>query len=363
MDFVDRDDNSGLFVVNVGDKPPIADRLVRCECPRQTSDHKSNKSLSQELSTDVVDPELFISSSEIVRQPRDHSCFYHSVAYCINECISSLPSNALMLKSSIERVTGVFDAFSLRSFINDYVTTHGSTLVNLGYSVTVTIIEAISLVSGLSFETYVANQSINTSWGGILEAATAVLLFPVNIYIFERVIGSTLLKATCYFESILVGSVGNDIFLLYSGYNHYDSILRPVYVNSSGFFTELRFACSNIYSSIKRRQSFVSIIETRQTLNTRTDQIAASKALLNLSSMPTPKRCILRRCYRRRSIIATKRFVKSMLSAERISNGCSSEGYRGRALNSTKKFLEYYSRCFQGSFHSRAIIAARRQLP
>ena len=180
MDFVDRDDNSGLFVVNVGDKPPIVDRLVRCECPRPTSDRQSNKSFSQELSTDVVDPELFISSSEIVRQPRDHSCFYHSVAYCIHECISSLPSNALMLKSSIERVTGVFDAFSLRSFINDYVTSHGSTLVNLGYSVTVTIIEAISLVSGLSFETYVANQSINTSWGGILEAATAVLLFPVN---------------------------------------------------------------------------------------------------------------------------------------------------------------------------------------
>ena len=159
MDFVDRDDNSGLFVVNVGDKPPIVDRLVRCEFWRQTSDRRSNKSFSQESSadvvdsastTDVVDPELFISSSEIVRQPRDHSCFYHSVAYCIHECISSLPSNALMLKSSIERVTGVFDAFSLRSFINDYVSTHGSTLVNLGYSVTVTIIEAIRLVSGLS---------------------------------------------------------------------------------------------------------------------------------------------------------------------------------------------------------------------
>ena len=124
----------------------------------------------------AVDLELFITSSEIVRQPRDHSCFYHSLVYCINQRIWSSSTSARSLLSSIQHMATSFDASSLRTYINDYVSNPGSTVIRLGYFVTSSIVDAIHLVSGLSLDDHVSNQSNLTSWGGILEATTAVLV-------------------------------------------------------------------------------------------------------------------------------------------------------------------------------------------
>ena len=173
-------------------------------------------------SLDVEDP--FIVGC-VLRQPGDNSCLYHSLSSGLGRCFPQVS----------------FDATSLRCNINSYMSNHASSTIRVGPDISYSISEVTTEFFGDSLAHYTYNQSNSRSWGGAIEIATLHLMNPVNIYFFRPVPGSSVFQAFGTFESLLEGSDSNAIYLLNSGFNHYDSIFEVVYVDSSGISTSHSF--------------------------------------------------------------------------------------------------------------------------
>ena len=131
----------------------------------------------QRISPSIVDDavtDVFILASHVHREPSDNSCLYHSLCSGLQRC-------SLNVKMT---------STSLRSDINFFISSHGSSVISLGPSVRSTISDAITQCADCSLDRYIINQSNQRSWGGIIEIATCVVMYPVNIYVFRPIPGS-----------------------------------------------------------------------------------------------------------------------------------------------------------------------------
>ena len=161
--------------------------------------------------TDLVDGDLV--GGTVVRQPGDHSCLYHSICFFLNRMYSTLSYTPLLLRSEI----------------NSFIVNHRSSMLSLGPGSLYTVAECV-FMEHYTIERYVTFMSKSSSWGGIIELACLVHMYPVDIYVFQPDVGSGLMKWISTFATILPRRPRvNNIYLLYTGNNHYDCILDAVF--------------------------------------------------------------------------------------------------------------------------------------
>ena len=222
----------------------------------------------------------------VVRQPRDHSCLYHSLWFFLNRMYTPL---------------------FLWTEINSFLINNRSTILVLGPGSAYSVDECIAL-EHYTVERYISVMSKLTSWGGAIELACLVHMFPVDIYIFKPIDGSCRMKWVTTFATTLGGrNCDHDFRLLYTGNSHYDcvidavfepsylsSLLDPEYVinlNGGDAFANSAFGAK------RRKVRYQSIIETRRSCQ-------QSSRYEPLSAKP-------KGCFRRRAIFATRRLLES----------------------------------------------------
>ena len=104
----------------------------------------------------------------VVRQPGDSSCMFHSLCFFLNRM----------------SVTSSYTAAMLRAAINSFILSNRSTILYLGPGSLYSVEECIALEHS-TVERYVTYMSKPSSWGGVIELACFVHLFPVDIYVFR----------------------------------------------------------------------------------------------------------------------------------------------------------------------------------
>ena len=194
----------------------------------------------------------------VVRQPRDHSCLYHSLCFLLNRMYETLSYTPLFLRTEINR------------FLRD----NRSTILVLGPGSAYSVDECIAL-EHYTVERYISVMSKLTSWGGAIELACFVHMFPVDIYIFKPFDGSCRMKWVTTFATTLAGrNRDHDFRLLYTGNSHYDCVIDAVFepsylstllvpesvinLNGGDAFVNTAFGAK------RRKVRYQSIIETRR---------------------------------------------------------------------------------------------------
>ena len=125
----------------------------------------------------LVEDDLYILPSYVLRQPTDNSCLYDALACGLHRSFPHLS----------------FDATILRLNINNYIVANPFAAISLDSSVTITISDAITTLGDSSIERYIVNQSNLRSWGGI---ATCATMYTVNNFIFRLISSTDVLQAT-----------------------------------------------------------------------------------------------------------------------------------------------------------------------
>ena len=248
--------------------------------------------------SELVEEDLFILPTSIHRQPGDNSCLYHALSSGLHRCFPSR----------------YFDATSLRSDINVFIATNPTYPVCLGNSLAITISDAITSFCDSTVDRYIVNQSNLRSWGGIIEIAICVVMYSVHIFIFRPISGSDILQATGTFDTCLNHIDSSNIYLLYSGFNHYDSIFDFVYVSSP--FGSPSNCSPHIGSTLSQSKSlsYKSIIGTRESTRYRRLDVS-SKKIAKKKSSPISKKLLLH-SYRSRALSATNQFVRRYTNFE-----------------------------------------------
>ena len=135
---------------------------------------------------DLVDGDLV--GGTVIKQPGDNSCLYHSFYFFLNRMYQ----------------TSSYTPRLLRAEINDFILSHRSTLLHFGPGSVYSVDECIAL-EHYSTERYVKFMSKTTSWGGVIELAYLVHMYPVDIYVFQRHIVSRWMKWMTTFSISLPG--------------------------------------------------------------------------------------------------------------------------------------------------------------
>ena len=234
----------------------------------------------------VVEDDLYILPSYVLRQPADNSCLYHALACGLHRCFPNVS----------------FDATTLRLNINNYIVANPSAAISLGSSVALTISDAITTLGYTSIERYIDIQSNIRSWGGIIEIAICATMFSVNIYVYRPISTSDILRATGTFVSLCDEIVSLNIYLLYSGFNHYDSIIDFVYVDAPLALPDCGLTTSSVTLFQNKSLSYKSIIETRECTKFRRIPPIVKKVFKKKASLGTS--------YRNRALRATNCFLK-----------------------------------------------------
>jgi OTU-like cysteine protease len=160
--------------------------------------------------------DVFLSYARVVRQPADNSCLYHALSYSL--------ADADMFENVYDRI----DGFQLRSSINTYIRDNGNVMINLAPDVRTSITDAV-LMEGYSCEAYSQLMSNKNLWGGVVEIGTVAKMFSVNVSIFVPVIFSRQFKWLGTFRCTKHDADTTNVYILYTGLNHYDSLINVVY--------------------------------------------------------------------------------------------------------------------------------------
>lgn len=271
----------------------------------------------------LVEDDLFILPSYVLRQPADNSCLYHALASGLH---LSFPHRS-------------FDASTLRLNINNYIVTNPYSVICLGSSVTITISDAITTLGDSSIDRYIVNQSNERSWGGIIEIAICATMYKVNIFVFRPISSTDILQATGTFVSSCDEIVSCNIYLLYSGFNHYDSIFDFVYVDAPIGLLDSGLTSTSVTLFQSKSLSYKSIIQTRQCTKFRRIPPTVKKVYKKKAFLNCTKSCTF--SYRNRALRATSSFLKRYSNTGvSLSNCCVDK--RRRSLFATNRFFREF---------------------
>ena len=238
---------------------------------------------------DLVDGDLV--GGLVIKQPGDNICLYHSFCFFLNRMYQ----------------TSSYTPRLLRAEINDFILSHPSTLLYLGPGSVYPVVECIAL-EHYSIERYVNYMSKTTSWGGAIELACLVHMYPVDIYVFQPHIVSRWMNWMTTFATSLPGrSHVNNFYLLYTGHNHYDCILDPVHhsLHLARIHDSESVAITNTTVGARVTASCASV--KRQKV--RYQSIIATRRGCIQHSRNEPRAALPRVYFRNRAILATKRLL------------------------------------------------------
>jgi len=172
------------------------------DCPHFKSDRddhpdaKENYGKKGEASADTS--ECIINNAEVVAQPGDGSCMFHSLSYGLSR----------------EGLATAEGASGLRADVAAYA------CLNPGFLIQGTPMKDwILWDSGLSVHDYAARMEKGCHWGGAIELAMCSAMKNVNINVYERVS-----EGYKRITSFALDGVEQTIHLLYSGRVHYDAL-------------------------------------------------------------------------------------------------------------------------------------------
>jgi OTU-like cysteine protease len=166
--------------------------------------------------------EIYLKSARVVQAAGDNSCLYHSLSHNLNH--EDLYSNVYDETNN---------GFTLRHRVNDYIRDNLSKVVWITPEVCETFAEAI-VGDGYNTSDYYARMSLNSSWGGMIEICAVAEMFHVNIQIFERNADpKRRFKWIGTFKYTLNDVLTTSLYILYTGNNHYDSLLDIVNISKN----------------------------------------------------------------------------------------------------------------------------------
>ena len=159
---------------------------------------------------------LYLKSATVVRAPGDNSCLYHSLSYNLNR--EELYDNAHEINNG----------FTLQHLVNDYIRENLSVVIWTSLEVCESFAEAI-VGEGYNTSDYYARMSLNSSWGGMIEICAVAEMFHVNIEIFESTADpNRRFQWIGTFKYSLNDTRTKSLYILYTGNNHYDSLIDIV---------------------------------------------------------------------------------------------------------------------------------------
>ena len=229
----------------------------------------------------------------MIRLPGDNSCLYHVFCFFLNRMYQ----------------TSSYTPLLLRAEINDFVLSHRSTRLYLGPGSVYSVDECIAL-EHYTTERYVNFMSVATSWGGVIELACLVHMYPVDVYLFQPHIVSRWMKWMTTFATSLPGRCRvNDFYLLYTSNNHYDCILDAVHHS-------LHLARIHDSESVSNIKAGVAVLATGASVKrqkVRYQSIIATRRGCIQHSRNEPRAVMPRANFRSRAILATKYLLAASL--------------------------------------------------
>ena len=164
----------------------------------------------------VLDIDIYVKSASREHMAGDNSCLYHSLSFCLKH-FNLFTNNGLFLRHSL----------------NDYIRDHLSNVIWTTPVICETFAEAI-VGDGSNLSDYHRLMSLSSSWGGVIEICAVVEMFHVAIHIYcENADSSGKYKLLGTFKYTNHDAHTTSLHLLYTGNNHYDSLIDIVIMNEN----------------------------------------------------------------------------------------------------------------------------------
>jgi hypothetical protein len=161
---------------------------------------------------------MYLKSASVVKAAGDNSCLYHSLSYNLNH---------------EEMYSNVYDGNNVYDLVNDYIRDNHSKYNWTSPDMCETFAEAI-VGDGFNTSDYYVRMSLNSSWGGMIEICAVAEMFHVNIQIFENYADlKRRFKWMGTFKYSLHHVNTTSLYILYTGNNHYDSLIDIVNANKN----------------------------------------------------------------------------------------------------------------------------------
>lgn len=161
--------------------------------------------------------------ARVVKQLGDNSCLFHSLSYCLS------------YDDIVESVHNCTSGFLLREQICFYIRDNADTVISIAPEEQRSLSEAVGM-DGHTVSSYCSKMLNTMEWGGVLEIATAAEMFLIGIRVYVPALESSGFCLLGCYRCFGFGSDSQEISLLYSGFNHYDSLVDCV---SGGNIVEL----------------------------------------------------------------------------------------------------------------------------
>ena len=155
--------------------------------------------------------------ARVVRQRGDNSCLFHSLSFCLTyagivACIDE--------DNDISGVSGL----RLREQICSYIRDNEDVVISISPDEQRTLSEAVGM-EGYTCLSYCAKMRNVMEWGSVIEISTVAEMFLIGIRVYVPVSRKRYFTLLGTYRCLGFNSESREICLLYTGYNHYDSLV------------------------------------------------------------------------------------------------------------------------------------------
>ena len=153
-----------------------------------------------------------LSDARVVSQRGDNSCLFHSLSFCLS------------YDGIVPSIHDDMSGFRLREQICSYIRDHEDVVISISPDEQRTLSEAVGM-DGYTCSSYCAKMLDRMEWGSVIEISTAAEMFSIGIRIYVPVSGKRYFTLLGTYRCIGFDSNTREIYLLYTGFNHYDALV------------------------------------------------------------------------------------------------------------------------------------------
>ena len=153
-----------------------------------------------------------LRDARVVPQRGDNSCLFHSLSFCLS------------YDGIVPSIHDDMSGFRLREQICSYIRDNEDVIISISPDEQRTLSEAVGM-DGFTCLSYCAKMLNRMEWGSVIEIATTAEMFLIGIRIYVPVSRKRYFTLLGSYRCIGFDSNSSEIFLLYTGFNHYDALV------------------------------------------------------------------------------------------------------------------------------------------
>ena len=153
-----------------------------------------------------------LRDARVVPQRGDNSCLFHSLSFCLS------------YDGIVPSIHDDMSGFRLREEICSYIRDNEDVVISIAPEEQRTLSEAVGM-EGFTCSSYCAKMLNLMEWGSVIEIAAAAEMFLIGIRIYVPVTRKRYFTLLGSYRCIGFDSNSSEIYLLYTGFNHYDALV------------------------------------------------------------------------------------------------------------------------------------------